>query len=77
MTLCIRSACAPGSHRTKSLQTVATRVVLATESFNSARRIGLQASAGAAVDEESCRTGETCCLHRASGFQATQSVGFG
>ena len=36
-TLCIRSACEPGSRRTKSLQTVATRVVPATGSCYSAR----------------------------------------
>jgi len=51
-TVSIRSACAPGSRRTKSLQTVATRVVPATASFYSARGIGSQASGGAAVDEE-------------------------
>jgi len=75
-TLSIRSACAPGSRRTKSLQTVATRVVPATASFYSARGIGSQASAGAAVDEELRRAGKTCCRHRVSSFQASKSVGF-
>jgi len=75
-TLSIRSACAPGSRRTKSLQTVAARVVPATVSFYSARVIGSQASAGAAVDEELCRAGKTCCRHRASGCQASKSVDF-
>ena len=58
-TFSIRSACAPGSRRTKSLQTVATRVVPATASFYSARGISSQASAGAAVNEESHRAGKT------------------
>ena len=75
-TLSIRSACAPGSRRTKSLQTVATRVVPATASLYSARGIGTQASAGAAVDEELRRAGTTCCQRRASAFQASKSVGF-
>jgi len=44
------SAWAPGSRGTKQL--VATRVIVATESFYFARGIGLQASVGAAVDEE-------------------------
>ena len=61
----------------KSLQTVAMRVVPATASFYSARGIGSQASAGAAVDEELRRAGKTSCRHRASGFQASKSVGFG
>jgi len=72
----IQSACALGSRRTKSLQTVATRVVPATASFYSARSIGTQASTGAAVDEELLQAGKTCCRHRASGFQASKSVGF-
>ena len=71
-TLNVRRACAPGSRRAKSLQTVATRVVPATASFYSARGIGTQTSAGAAVDVE----GKTSCRHRASGFQASKSVGF-
>jgi len=54
---------------------VATRVVPATASFYSARGIGSQASAGASVDEELRRAGKTCCQHRASGFQASKSVG--
>ena len=76
MTLSIWSACASGSRRTKSLQTVATTVVPATASFYSARGIGLQASAGAAVDEELRRAGKTCCRHRASSFLASKCVGF-
>jgi len=60
----------------KSLQTVATRAVPATASFYSARGFGSQALAGAAVDEELRRAGKTCCRHRASGFQASKSVGF-
>jgi len=75
-TFSIRSACAPGSCRTKLLQTVAMRVLAATASFYSARGIGSQASAGAAVDEELRRAGKTCCQHKASGFQASKSVGF-
>jgi len=72
-TLSIRSACAPGSRRTKSLQTVATGVVPATASFYSARGIGSQTSAGAAMDEELRRAEKTCCRHRASGFLPAQS----
>ena len=75
-TLSIRSACAPGSRRTKSLQTIATRVVPATASFYSARGIDSQTSAGAAADEKLRRAGKTCCRHRASDFQASKSVGF-
>jgi len=56
--------------------TVALRVVPATASFYSARGIGSQASAGVDVDEELRRSGQTCCWHRASGFQASKSVGF-
>jgi len=52
------------------------RVVPAIASFYSARGIGSQASAGAAVDEELRRSGKTCCRHRASGFQASKSVRF-
>jgi len=58
-TLCIRSACEPGSRRAKLLQTVATRVVPATGSSYSARVFGSQVSAGTAVDEESRRAGNT------------------
>jgi len=47
-----RSAWAPGSRGTKQLETVATRVIAATESFYFARGIGSQASVGVAVDEE-------------------------
>jgi len=47
-----RSAWAPGSRSTKQLETVATRVIAATELFYFARGIGSQASVGAAVDEE-------------------------
>jgi len=47
-----RSAEAPGSRGTKQLETVATRVITATESFLFARGIGSQASVGVAVDEE-------------------------
>jgi len=54
----------------------ATRVVSATALVYSTRGIGSQASAGAAVDEELRRAGKTCCQHRASGFQASKSVGF-
>ena len=36
-----------GSRRTKQLETVATRVIAASGSFNSARGIGSQASVGA------------------------------
>jgi len=43
-----RSAWAPGSRGTKQLETVATRVIAATESFYFARGIGSQASMGAA-----------------------------
>jgi len=43
-----RNAWAPGSRGTKQLETVATRVIAATESFYSARGIGSQASVGAA-----------------------------
>ena len=68
MTLCIQSACTPGSRRAKSLQMVATRVVPATGSSYSAKGIGLQASAGAAVDEKSRRAGKTCCLHKSERF---------
>ena len=50
--------------------------VPATASLYSARGIGSQASAGAAVDEELRRAGKTCCWHRASGFQASKCVGF-
>jgi len=77
LTLRIRSACTSGSRHTKSLQPVATRVVRATGSFYSARGIGSQPSAGAAVDKVSRRVGKTRCLHRASGVQASKSVGFG
>jgi len=48
-----QGACAAGSGHTKSLETVATRVVPATASFYSARGIGSQASVGVAVDEKS------------------------
>jgi len=75
-TLSIKSACAPGSRRTKSLQTVATRVVPATAWFYSARGIGSQALTDAAVDEELRRAGKTSCRHRESSFQASKSVGF-
>jgi len=60
----------------QSLQTVATRVVPATASFYCARGLGLQASVGAAVDEELRRAGKVCCQHRASSFQASKSVYF-
>ena len=60
----------------KSLQTVATRAVPDTASFYSARGIGSQASAGAAVDEELRQAGKTCCRDRASSVQASKSVGF-
>jgi len=46
------SACAPGSRGTKQLETVATRVIAATGSFNSARGIYSQTSVVAAVDKE-------------------------
>ena len=59
--LSIRSACAPDSRHTKPLQMVATRVVPAIALFYSARGIGSQASAGAAVDKELRRAGKTCC----------------
>jgi len=52
------------------------RVVPATASFYFARGIGSQASAGTVVDEELRRVGKTFCRHRASGFQASKSVGF-
>jgi len=55
---------------------LATKVVPATVSFYSARGIGSQVLAGAGVDEELRRAGKTCCRHRASGFQASNSVGF-
>ena len=51
------------------------RLVPATESFYSAKGICSKASSGA-VDEESRRAGKTCCLHKASSFQALKSVGF-
>jgi len=38
--------------RYEQLETIATRVIAATESFYFARGIGSQASVGAAVDEE-------------------------
>ena len=69
-------ACAPGSRRTKSLQTVTARVVPGTASSNSARGIGDQASAGAAVDEELRQAGKTSCRHRVSGLQESKYVGF-
>jgi len=52
------SACAPGSHGTKQLETVATRIIAATGSFYFSRGIGSQASVGAAVDEERALGGQ-------------------
>ena len=51
-------------------------MVPAAASFYSARGIGFQVSAGAAVDEELRRAGKTCCRHTASDFQVSKSVGF-
>jgi len=45
------------------LETVATRVIAATELFYFARGIGLQASVGAAVDEEYWAE-ETACKRK-------------
>jgi len=63
---------------TKPSQPGSCRVVPATASFYFARGNGSHASAGAAVarDEVLRRAGKTCCRHRASGFQASKSVGF-
>jgi len=58
-----RSAWAPGSRGTKQLETVAMRVIAATESFYFARGIGSQASVGAAVDEEHWAE-ETVCKRK-------------
>ena len=55
-----RGACAPGSRGTKQVETVATRVIAATESFHFARGTGSQASVGVAVDEEHWAE-ETAC----------------
>jgi len=55
---------------------VVMRVLPATGLFHSTKGIGSQALAGAAVDKESRRAGKTCCMHRASGFQSSKSVGF-
>jgi len=74
-----RSAWAPGSRGTKQLETVATRVIAATESFYFAKSIGSQASVGAAVDEERW-AGKThlparLVLAQSEQFEASKSVG--
>jgi len=58
-----RSAWAPGSRGTKQLETVATRVIAATESFYFARGIVSQASVGTAMDEEHWAE-ETACKRK-------------
>jgi len=74
-----RSAWAPGSCCTERLDTVATRVIAATESFYFARGIGSQVSVGAAVDKKRW-AGKThlpvsLVLAQSERFEASKSIG--